>query len=225
MISRVVPRPEADPFTIITEDYNEWTVRKEAFKGEKPDGLDFIELVENQTARLERKLFIHNGGHAVTGYVGYHRGCRYIHQAVADPIVANAAVGALDELGEIIRQKHGFSPENIDDYKKSFVKRGSIAMMKDEISRVVRDPIRKLSPRERLLAPAIWAVDHNLPRKWIVNGIVAALKYNDPADEQSAILAGKIEHNGLTKTLQEVCGLQKRSPLIDEITEKWDTWA
>ena len=49
--------------------------------------------------------------------------------------------------------------------------------MRDEILRVVRDPIRKLSPRERLVAPAQLAVEYDLPRRWIVKAIVAALHY------------------------------------------------
>ena len=52
MISRVVPRPEPDPLLILTEDYNEWTTRAEAFKGDKPTALTALELVNNQTARL-----------------------------------------------------------------------------------------------------------------------------------------------------------------------------
>ena len=39
MISRVVPQPKTDLLTLVTEDYNEWTVRAEAFKGEKPAAL------------------------------------------------------------------------------------------------------------------------------------------------------------------------------------------
>ena len=103
MISRVVPRPGPDPLLIIAEDYNEWTARAEAFKGEKPAALSALELVENQTARLERKLFIHNGGHAICGYVGFHRGHRYIHEAVADPVVGGHVLAALDELGDVVQ--------------------------------------------------------------------------------------------------------------------------
>ena len=55
MISRVVPCPEPDPLVIIAEDYNEWTTRGESFRGEKPAALSALELVDNQTARLERK--------------------------------------------------------------------------------------------------------------------------------------------------------------------------
>jgi mannitol-1-phosphate 5-dehydrogenase len=217
MISRVVPRPEPDPLVIVAEDYNEWTARAEAFLGEKPPALTALELVDNQTARLERKLFIHNGGHAICGYVGYHRGHRYIHEAVGDGVVASHVGGALDEIGEVVRRKHGFSAASIDEYKQDLVRRGAVAAMRDEILRVVRDPIRKLSPRERLLAPALLAVELDLPREWIVRGIAAALSYHHPGDPQSLILAEKLHGDGLQPVLAGLCGLQAESPLKGEI--------
>lgn len=225
MISRVVPRPHPGSLDLITEDYNEWTVRAEAFKGPKPPGLHALELVSNQTARLERKLFIHNGGHAVCGYMGFHRGCDYIHEAVQDPVVSEAVGGALDELGEVVRRKHGFSKESIEQYKLDLGRRGAIPEMRDEVLRVVRDPIRKLSPRERLVAPALLALEYGLPRKWIVKGIVAALKYCHPSDPQSLVLDGKIKSNGLLSVLEEICGLEADCPLTQEILQAWKNWS
>ena len=119
MISRVVPRP-VDPLTIVAEDYNEWTTRREAFKGDEPVALTALELVDNQTARLERKLFVHNGGHAVCGYVGFHRGWKYIHEAVDDPVVGEHVLGALDELGTIVCRTHGFSRESVKALRDGF---------------------------------------------------------------------------------------------------------
>jgi mannitol-1-phosphate 5-dehydrogenase len=224
MISRVVPRPEPDPLVIVTEDYNEWTVRAEAFKGLPPSGFEALELVENQTARLERKLFIHNGGHAICGYVGFHRGHRYIHEAVGDGLVGAYVLGALQELGEIVRRKHGFSAESIESYKQDLVRRGAIAELRDEVSRVVRDPIRKLSPRERLVAPALLAVEYGLPRLWIVKGIVAALKYEHPADLQSVLLSNRLKAEGLQPVLADLCGIPPDSPLSAEIQVAWEDW-
>ena len=203
MISRVVPRPEPDPLVIVAEDYNEWTVRAEAFRGDEAGGAAALELVDNQTARLERKLFIHNGGHAVCGYFGFHRGHEYIHEAVADPVVAEHVLGALDELGEVVRRKWGFSAESIDDYKQDLCRRGAVPEMRDEILRVVRDPIRKLSPRERLVAPANLAVEYGLPRQWIVKAIVAALRYPHPQDPQSVVLAEQLAQQGLSQVSGE----------------------
>jgi mannitol-1-phosphate 5-dehydrogenase len=224
MISRVVPRPEPDPLVIITEDYNEWTARKETFNGEKPAGLTSLELVENQTARLERKLFIHNGGHAVCGYMGFHRQQNYIHEALQDPVVLEHVLGALDELGEVIRVKYSFSKESIESYKQDLGRRGAIPELKDSILRVVRDPIRKLSSRERLVAPAKQAVEYNLPHQWIVKGIVAALKYHHPGDQQSLLLAEKIQKDGLASVLLEVCQIEPGTQLQSEILKEWKDW-
>jgi mannitol-1-phosphate 5-dehydrogenase len=224
MISRVVPRPEPDPLVILTEDYNEWTARAEAFKGVKPAALTALELVNNQTARLERKLLIHNGGHAICGYFGYHRGHQFIHQAVADPFVVEHVVGALDEIGEVVRRRHGFSAETINEYKADLGRRGAIAELKDQILRVVRDPIRKLSPRERLIAPAMMAEGYGSPRAWVVKGIVAALKYSHPNDTQSLQLAADIRNLGLEATLEKVSGLPRDSKLTGEIVGEFQHW-
>jgi mannitol-1-phosphate 5-dehydrogenase len=224
MISRVVPRPEPDPLLIITEDYNEWTTRAEAFKGIKPPALTSLELVDNQTARLERKLFIHNGGHAICGYMGYHRHWTYIHEALTDPVVTEHVLGALDELGEVISRKHNFSQASIEKYKQDLGHRGAIPEMRDAVLRVVRDPLRKLSSRERLVAPALAAVDLGLPRRWIEKGIVAVLKYQNPADAQSLELTSKLNHIGLKGVLLEVCSIPSESPLCGEIEHEWQTW-
>ncbi len=224
MISRVVPRPEPDPLVIIAEDYNEWTARAEAFRGQKPANLTALELVDNQSARLERKLFVHNGGHAVCGYAGFHRGHQYIHEAVADPVVAEHVLGALDELGEVVRQKHGFSAESIEAYKRDLCVRGAVPEMRDRILRVVRDPLRKLSCRERLVAPAQLAVEYGLAHHWIVKGIVTALKYNHPADPQSMTLAQRLSREGLGSVLENVCAIGPNSPLADEIQGAWNAW-
>jgi len=221
MISRVVPRPEPDPLVLVAEDYNEWTVRTESFVGPKPADLTALELADNQSARLERKLFIHNGGHAACGYFGFFRGHTYIHEAVADPAVAECVLGTLDELGAVVQHKWGFSSDSIDAYKQDLCRRGAIAEMRDEILRVVRDPIRKLSPRERLVAPAKLAVEYGLPRTWIVRGIVAALRYRHPQDPQSLDLAQRLARRRLPEVLEEVCEIGPDSPLRAEIEAAW----
>jgi mannitol-1-phosphate 5-dehydrogenase len=224
MISRVVPRPEPDPLVIVAEDYNEWTTRAEAFRGSKPARLTALELVENQTARLERKLFVHNGGHATCGYFAFHRGHKYIHEAVADPEVAQGVLGALDELGAVVERKWGFSRESIDAYKQDLCRRGAVPEMRDEILRVVRDPVRKLSPRERLVAPANLAVEYGLQFHWIAKAIVAALRYQHPQDSQSVALARQLAEKGRSQVLQEICGIAPGSPLASEIESAWQVW-
>lgn len=224
MISRVVPQPEADPLVITAEDYNEWTARREDLKGEAPAWLTALELVDNQDARLERKLFMHNGGHAICGYMGFHYGHRHIHEAVADPRVARCVAGACDQIGEVVRRKHGFPAENIEEYKNDLYRRGAIPEMRDQILRVVRQPLRKLGAQERLVGPARLASQYGLPRGQIVRGIVAALKYHHPDDPQSLEMQRAIRENGIKGLLCEVSQLAPHEPLIAEIEDAWDAW-
>lgn len=224
MISRIVPQPEPDPLIITAEDYNEWTARREDFKGEPPAWLTALELVDNQDARLERKLFMHNGGHAICGYFGFHYGHRYIHEAVADPRVAQCVVGACDQIGEVVRRKHGFSAQSIETYKNDLYRRGAIPEMRDQILRVVRQPLRKLGGQERLVAPARLAFQYGLPRDGIVRGIVAALKYHHPADPQSLEMQRAINDIGLKGLLCKVGQLRPEDPLIAEIENAWAAW-
>ncbi len=224
MISRVVPQP-VDPLYLVTEDYSEWTVRAEDFLGLPPAGLTALELVDNQTARLERKLMIHNGGHAVCGYMGFHRGHRYVHEAVADPVGAEAVLGALSELGEVVRVKHGFSRDSILAYEQDLCRRGQIAELRDEIVRVVRDPLRKLSRNERLVAPAMLAAEYGLPRAHIIRGIVAALEYRNPADPQSETIERWLREMGPAAAIEKICSIPANSRLTTEIVDAMRSWS
>jgi mannitol-1-phosphate 5-dehydrogenase len=224
MISRVVPRPEPDPLVITAEDYNEWTIRRADFKGPPLKWLATLQLVDNQDARLERKLFMHNGGHAVCGYFGFHHGHRFIHEAVGDPRVAERVVGACNQIGEVVQRKHGFSPESIEAYKQDLYHRGAIPEVRDQILRVVRQPLRKLGPKERLLGPARLAPQYGLPRQHIVRGIVAALRYSHPLDAQSVEMQKMIVEQGLKPMLCQMGQLQPDDPLLEEIEQVWQDW-
>ena len=96
--------------------------------------------------------------------------------------------------------------------------------MRDEVLRVVRDPIRKLSPRERLIGPVILAVAYGLPHPAILKGIAAALRYRHPQDPQSVELSERLSRQGLGKVLEDVCGIAAETPLATEIAQAWQRW-
>jgi mannitol-1-phosphate 5-dehydrogenase len=167
---------------------------------------------------------MHNGGHAVCGYFGFHYGHQFVHEAVGDPRVVAPVVGACDQIGEVVRRKHGFSPESIEEYKQDLYHRGGIPEMRDPILRVVRQPLRKLGPQERLLGPARLAPRYGLPRDQIVRGIVAVLKYHHPADAQSVEMQQLLAKQGVGPTLRGVSQLAADDPLLAEIEEAWRAW-
>jgi mannitol-1-phosphate 5-dehydrogenase len=216
MINRVVPNP-VDPLAIETEDYCEWTVEAGAVKGAWPAEVDFIERVENQAARLDRKLFVYNGSHAACAYFGHGQGCSWIHEAIDHPRVTPDVEGVLAEMGQVVCRHHGFAPETMGSYKQDFRLRCRNLGLKDAVSRIGRQPARKLGRQERFIAPAKLAQEYGLPRRSLMKAIAAALFFVHPDDPDSQTLAERVRADGWRKTLGSVSGLAESDPLMDEL--------
>ncbi|MDD5707143.1 MAG: hypothetical protein PHR35_14565 [Kiritimatiellae bacterium] len=223
MISRVVPLPDGDPLTLLAEDYNEWTVDRTAFKGPAPD-LAGMELVDNQEARLARKFFMHNGAHAVCGYWGFHRGHNFIHEAVADPVVLGHVVGAINELAQVVGRHFGFGHEATRAYGLELGPRGAIAALRDGIPRVVRDPLRKLSHEERLVAPAVMAIEDGTPCRELVLAMAAALRYSRPDDPSSIVMRDRLSAEGARAAIPAILGLSAEHPLVAQVLRAYEEW-
>jgi mannitol-1-phosphate 5-dehydrogenase len=204
MIARVVPIA-ADPLFILAEAFSEWTADRLAAVG-PPVSLAGLEWVDNQAARLQRKLFIHNAGHAVCGYLGWLRGHRLIDQAARDPEVMAAVVQATAEAGEAISREHGFDRQAIGAYEQNLQGRLVVDALPDDIRRVIRQPLRKLGPDERLLGPLRLCERHGLPSAGLCRGIAAVLACDLPGDEQAGRLVAAVQARGPVAALTDLVG-------------------
>jgi len=220
MINRVVPNPR-DPLRLDTEDYCEWTLDADAFKGVPPDDIGFIECVHDQASRLDRKLMVYNGSHAACAYFGFHHGHRWLHEVVGDPGVAEPLDATLGELSTVVQRHHGFSDQSMADYRRDFWLRCRNEGLRDEVARIGRQPMRKLGRGERLVAPAKLAYEYGLPRGHILHAIVAALTFRHPEDPESLELAARLARDGWRSTLSRVSDLEPSDPLLDEIEGIW----
>jgi mannitol-1-phosphate 5-dehydrogenase len=223
MVSRVVPLAVDNPLDMIAEDYNEWTVDAAGFIG-PPVPLPGMELVTNQEARLARKFFLHNGGHAVCGYWGVHRGHTYIHEAIADPVVMEHVSGAIEELAQVVSRHYGFALDEARDYGYALKARGAVAALRDLILRVVRDPLRKLSREERFVAPAELAIRYGLPCRELARAMAAALHYHDADDPQSVEMRERLETQRPQGAIPSILGLAAGDPLVALVVEEYLAW-
>ena len=102
----------------------------------------------------DRKLYIHNAGHAVLGYLGYLAGYEYGYEALADDEIYFQARGAMEESALALTRKYHPAPgallANIEDLLHRFGNRA----LGDTILRLGRDPIRKLAHADRLVGAA-----------------------------------------------------------------------
>jgi len=223
MVSRVVPLAVNHPLEMVAEDFNEWTLDAGAFVG-PPVDLPAIELALNQEARLARKFFIQNGGHAVCAYWGFHRGHRYIHEAVADPIVSGHVTNALEELARIVSRHYGFNLDETREYGRQLGRRGAVAELRDLILRVVRDPLRKLSRTDRFVAPAELACRYGLPCNELACAIAAVLHYYHPDDAQAVIMREQLQSKGAETAIPGILGLPDDHPLVVQVLAEYYAW-
>ncbi len=204
MIARVVARP-TDPLTLLGEEYSEWTADGKAIRGPVLPAVRTLELVDDQDRYLQRKLYIHNAGHATFGYLGFLKGYRYVHEAAQDPEIMAVCEKAIEESGWAIEKEYGFSEEVIRAYRAALTDKCVSPELPDEILRVVREPIRKLGTEERFFGPIGLMLKHGRQPEHLLYGVCGALLARIPGDEQSRRIASLLDQKGVA-CLEEITG-------------------
>lgn len=217
VIARMIPpiSPELraqDPSLIIVEPCKELPVDAAGFIGPPPAvvGLTPFSPFSFYT---ERKLYIHNAGHAVLGYLGYQRGYELGYEALADAGIAAAVRGAMDESRRALETKYGLPAGTLNPHVDDLLHRFANRALGDTVFRLGRDPLRKLGPEDRLIGAALNALAVGVKPDYLVAGIVAALRFDHPADPLALELQARLAQEGLTGVLLSVCGLTPESTL------------
>jgi mannitol-1-phosphate 5-dehydrogenase len=195
----------SDPLLVAAEDYSRLPVDLSGFLGAPPP-VPALKPVDHFEAYVERKLFIHNCGHAVTGYLGYLHGCEYIYEALEIPEVAECADRAMCESGEALRRKYSLDVDDLRQEREGLLRRFRNAHLRDTVFRVCRDPIRKLRPDDRLIGAALNCLDQGVEPEHIVRGISAALRFDHRDDPSAQAVQSTIRDYGLGEALVRFTG-------------------
>mgnify|MGYP000906780523 CR=1 FL=1 len=186
--------------------------------------LNGLEWITNQTARLQRKLYIHNTGHAVCGYLGWLKGYTYIHEAAQDATIMTHISQAIHESGTAISMEHGFTAMDVQAYEDNLKERLVISALPDNIRRVIRQPIRKLGKEERFLGPLMLCEKFNLPRAGLCFGIAAALNCRMPGELQFEQMAESVDRWGPIGALAELVDFQPEEKTAHEILQAFHSF-
>ena len=220
-VDRIVPPVKSENFIdVVVEEYFEWDVEKSGLKGEFPQ-IKGMTLVDDLMAYIERKLFTLNTGHCITAYLGNLRGIPTIDKAIADEEIFGIVSAAMKESGDGLIKKYGFDPEKHAAYIKKIISRFKNPYLQDDVTRVGREPLRKLSPTDRLIKPMMTAAGYGLPVDHLVIGAGAALHYDNPNDKQSVELQEKIGAQGVRAAAAEITGLTDEG-LLDAIVAEYE---
>ncbi len=133
--------------------------------------------VERLNQEWDAKLYIHNTPHCIAAYLGYLSGCTYLHQALARPAISRIIDGVIEELLYALKVTTAYDHLFIESYAEKEVRRFSNRLLFDPISRVAREPIRKLHPSGRLTGALRLLLSSGVRPTYLTIGIVAALHY------------------------------------------------
>ncbi len=221
-VDRIVPPVRSEnPVDVVVEKYCEWNVEKASLKGDVPE-IEGMNLAENLMAYIQRKLFTLNTGHCITAYTGVIAGHKTIDQAIADPKIYELVHAAMRQSGDGLIKKFDFDKDTHYHYIDKIISRFRNPYLKDDVARVGREPIRKLSASDRLVSPLSTALEYGLPVDKLVLGIGAALHYDNPEDPQSVELQQKIREKGVKAAFSEISGVTGDS-LLEQVGAAYDS--
>ncbi|MDY0289795.1 MAG: mannitol-1-phosphate 5-dehydrogenase [Sphaerochaeta sp.] len=180
-IGKMVPIQEkGDPLTLRSEPYNELIVDKEGFLQPIPPITDLYPVTPID-AYVDRKLFIHNLGHATAAYLGYrgHPDKPLIADVLEDTEVVLLVRKAMMQSSEVLLKHYPtvFTRESLTEHIDDLLSRFSNKALGDTVFRVGRDLTRKLCFDDRLMGIIIEAQNMHAPWDHIGMAYLAALSF------------------------------------------------
>ena len=205
-----------DPLSIITEDGVCYIDKKVSHVGGDCIYVDEEELKKQWQA----KLYLHNTPHCIAAYLGSLLGVQYVHEVMNNKNAQEIVANAMKEMQEVLLKTFNLDEKFVNWYAEKELKRFSNMLLYDPVTRVAREPFRKLALGERLIGAAELALGSGIIPENIIKGIMAAFYYNNPRDPDANIsyLINALEP---TDFLRIAMKLDDKSALHKLILDRW----
>lgn len=180
------------------------------------------EYVDNLDMFLQRKIYMINCGHALSGYYGQRKGYETVQEALRDPEIQAEVRAAVLESASALERKYGFTHELLVEYMETMMfKRFLAPGIADAIARVSREPIRKLSPNDRTMGPAYLCEELGLENGHLLRGAACAMLFRNEEDAQAVELQSFIAENGIDAAITKYTGAEPDSRMFSVIREEY----
>ncbi|MBS7577981.1 MULTISPECIES: mannitol dehydrogenase [unclassified Enterococcus] len=207
-------------------DSHELAIERQKLDDPDSKPITGAEYVDNLEAVLKRKIYLVNCWLAITSYIGYSRGYTMVDEALRDSEIQKIVKEAIHESAAGLEKKFGFSNSEMNNYiNEMIIKRYddyNQEGINDPIARVARQPLRKLSPDDRIMGPAFIAYEYNLLNKHLLCGAAYALRYDNPDDEEAVKLQRYISENGIENAIEKFLELKKGSDMFKGLLEYYN---
>lgn len=208
---------EKDILQVFAEPYNSLILDKKGFKNPIPD-VEGLAPKENMKAWVDRKLFIHNLGHAATAYFGFRNNptLTYIFEVLDDKDIKKFIKDTMRQAAEVLLLMYPdeFTMQMLEDHIDDLLARFQNKALGDTIFRVGCDLYRKLGKEDRLAAAVFKAIEYNKPYSKILYALMTGFVFrakdeNENMFPKDAEFAEELSQKGLDYMLAKVCGFDK----------------
>lgn len=117
----------------------------------------------------------------------------------------------MEESGAVLIKRYAFDAQKHAAYIQKIIGRFENPYLKDDVERVGRQPLRKLSAGDRLIKPLLGTLEYGLPHRNLVKGIAAAMHFRSEEDPQAQELAALIAEKGPQAALAQISGLSQQA--------------
>jgi mannitol-1-phosphate 5-dehydrogenase len=225
-VSRVIGDPYGpDPLTVLGDWPERFEVHGPSLRKPLPK-IPGLLRVDDFEAAFNAKLFVFSAGHATVAYLGFLKGYRYVHAAVRDREIRTAALAAMREGQQGLAAHYGKALAGGEAELEAILWRFQNAALNDPVTRVARDPGRKLRPSERLVGAARLCEEAGSPTAMLPVAAAAAVCFASAGDPAGAAATGEQVSAQAPGVLRELCGdAQGESGFGRSVTAAWERFS
>lgn len=216
------PSKVTNPMDTWVQNLRYLPIDRDRIKGEIPK-LEYVEFVPAFGDLLKQKIYTNNTSVATVAYLGRLLGKTYVAESANDPQIEPILDGVYAEINQALVKGLGINEESQLAFSKRAKAKYTDPDIIDVVTRIGRDPIRKLGPEDRFIGPMTIAINAGVEPKNIALGCAAALYFENPEDESAVELAKMRREKGIDYILENVSKLDLNGPVAKEIKAAVET--
>ncbi len=186
---------------------------RDAFGDDYPS-LDGLKPISGFGGFLDRKLYTYNSASCIIAYLGYQKGYTVYSDAANDEEILSLLDKNYEIINDCICREYGYEENDQKEFALLSKDKFTDRTLVDTVARNAREPQRKVTFKERIVAPMLLEEKYGKDSSVLEMTLAAALLYTpDEEVEWKAML----DNEGYEGILQRICELDKNSAIYKRV--------